>query len=557
MRMIFKTFLVVTILLLMTDSAFAGGIHFSQPSINGRDVTDKTPFPVGKDQQVELCFNMEGYSYSGRTYEPSYAVFDVAELSSSGKVQQGTTFFVKRFDRLASRDYDENEFEIRHCAYFKTPVRFGLYVIRYRSVLMFPSDFHVHRVDEHEMGFYAQRHIKNYPHVFQTLARFQVLEHPQEDSDSLVSTYLHLDGKVPAVGAHVESGLNRPPVVFSWFNKPEKKDAEYRYRLYPIEPDWSIWSSESKATYHFIWPGAYRFQVVTRVRSTSGQWIEGKQAEYQFFLEKPLIAKPILKASQGIVAGHTSINLTNLYQRSRALLIGVTEYEDKQFGPLPYITADVDHLVSTLGRVGFDEVTPMKGSLTKTQITKAIDKFARSALKDERLLIYLSTHGFSDSLDRNKGYIVSTDCHTDQPTTCLSLQELNSILEPVLRAGNKPIRHLLILLDSCSSGLGVIAKSGRYDEFPVAAKDGAHLITAGLADQKAEQDPNLGMSTFTYYLEKGLSGEADYTQDGVVSLSELLVYVRYNVANRTNGRQTPMMGRLSGAGEMIFPASKH
>jgi hypothetical protein len=60
------------------------------------------------------------------------------------------------------------------------------------------------------------------------------------------------------------------------------------------------------------------------------------------------------------------------------------------------------------------------------------------------------------------------------------------------------------------------------------------------------------MSTFTYYLAKGLSGEADLIDDGVISLTELMLYVRYQVAKKTDGQQTPMMGRLHGSGEMIF-----
>jgi uncharacterized caspase-like protein len=242
-----------------------------------------------------------------------------------------------------------------------------------------------------------------------------------------------------------------------------------------------------------------------------------------------LIAKPILKASQGTApAAVPATNLSELYTKSRALLIGVTGYKDKHFGPLPFTGADIDKLQTTLKTVGFDQVIPMKGSLTKAEIAKAIDQFARAAVKDERLLIYISTHGFADSLDRTKGYVVSTDCLIDQPTTCLSLQDMDSLLEPVLKADKKPVRHLLLLLDTCSSGLGVISKSGRFNELSVASKQGAHLMTAGLADQQVEQDPGLGMSTFAYYLAEGLSGKADYTQDGVVSLSELLVYVRYN-----------------------------
>jgi hypothetical protein len=37
-----------------------------------------------------------------------------------------------------------------------------------------------------------------------------------------------------------------------------------------------------------------------------------------------------------------------------------------------------------------------------------------------------------------------------------------------------------------------------------------------------------------------------------VTLTELLLYTRYNVAKKTKGAQTPMIGRLKGPGEMVF-----
>ena len=60
------------------------------------------------------------------------------------------------------------------------------------------------------------------------------------------------------------------------------------------------------------------------------------------------------------------------------------------------------------------------------------------------------------------------------------------------------------------------------------------------------------MSTFTYFLAEGLDGQADLTGDGVISISELLVYVRAKVATETKGAQTPSFGRLTGVGEMVF-----
>jgi uncharacterized caspase-like protein len=160
-----------------------------------------------------------------------------------------------------------------------------------------------------------------------------------------------------------------------------------------------------------------------------------------------------------------------------ALLIGVTAYEDQQFGPLPYIKTDVTRLETTLQGLGF-EVISHTGPFTKAQITRSIDQFTRAASKHERLLLYLSTHGFADSLDKSKGYVVSTDCHADQPSTCLSLQEVEGLLQPVLKADKNLVRHFLVLLDTCSSGLGVIAKSGRFNELSVASKEGRSIYSS-------------------------------------------------------------------------------
>ena len=86
------------------------------------------------------------------------------------------------------------------------------------------------------------------------------------------------------------------------------------------------------------------------------------------------------------------------------------------------------------------------------------------------------------------------------------------------------------------------------------------MISAGTSDQTTDIDKDLGMSVFTHFLAKGLSGEADYTEDDVVTVTELFIYVRYEVANhmyRKHGlAQTPDWGRISGSGEMIFDLAR-
>jgi hypothetical protein len=70
-----------------------------------------------------------------------------------------------------------------------------------------------------------------------------------------------------------------------------------------------------------------------------------------------------------------------------------------------------------------------------------------------------------------------------------------------------------------------------------------------LCNEKAE----LGNSLFTYFLIKGLRGEADTDGDGVVTIKEVYDYVYEKTKEATSGVQHPQMeGRLLGA----FPVSR-
>ena len=118
----------------------------------------------------------------------------------------------------------------------------------------------------------------------------------------------------------------------------------------------------------------------------------------------------------------------------------------------------------------------------------------------------------------------------------------------------KRVRQVLLAIDSCFAGLGIISKSAGVPDFSrLAAASGAYMLTAGMADQVAEIDPQLKMSTFTHYLAKGLTGDASlFDRNGIITLTELFLYVQYNVAKQTGSRQIPMLGRLQGNGEMLF-----
>jgi hypothetical protein len=57
---------------------------------------------------------------------------------------------------------------------------------------------------------------------------------------------------------------------------------------------------------------------------------------------------------------------------------------------------------------------------------------------------------------------------------------------------------------------------------------------------------------FCRFCHRGSSRQGGLLRNGVVSVGELLVYVRGEVARVSNGQQTPIMGRSNGGGEIIF-----
>src|SRR5262249_37958731 len=172
---------------------------------------------------------------------------------------------------------------------------------------------------------------------------------------------------------------------------------------------------------------------------------------------------------------------------------------------------------------------------------------------NDRLFVYFSTHGFYDPLLPTDGYLATTDCMKNKPSSrCMRLNDLETHADRAL--SGKKVRQVLFAVDSCFAGLGIVRKSASAPDLTqLAVPNGAFMLTAGMANQLAQIDQQLGMSTFTYFLSEGLKGKAEILgNNGVITLTELSLYVQYEVARHTDSQQIPMLGRIKGDGEMLF-----
>ncbi len=68
--------------------------------------------------------------------------------------------------------------------------------------------------------------------------------------------------------------------------------------------------------------------------------------------------------------------------------------------------------------------------------------------------------------------------------------------------------------------------------------DNFTVITASHADHISSSSPDLKHGIFSYYLMKGMEGDADANKDGKITLGEMQTYLVENV-----GRQAGMMNR--------------
>jgi hypothetical protein len=150
------------------------------------------------------------------------------------------------------------------------------------------------------------------------------------------------------------------------------------------------------------------------------------------------------------------------------------------------------------------------------------------------VFVYYAGHG-APSIKEKKGYLVPADASPDYI-------EINGYPLDVFYAnlGKVPARSLTIVVDACFSGEtpDIAGKVSTFlrDASPLTIKPfteelppNATVMTAASGSQIASWYPDKRHSLFTYYLLKGLKGEADGNQDKAVTLSELDSYVRSRV----------------------------
>ena len=251
-----------------------------------------------------------------------------------------------------------------------------------------------------------------------------------------------------------------------------------------------------------------------------------------------------------------------------AVIIGVGGYENSAVPRLRYSVADADAIYQTLLSSGFKKENILlltdktERKPTLRNIKWALGTFlARSAHKDDLVMIYFAGHGASEvdqrGIERDglSKYLVPVDADPDDLySTALPMDEMQNVLARI------EAERVTVFLDACYSG----AAGGRtfasnktravnVDEIfldRLTRAKGRAIVTASRPSELSIELAELGHGIFTYYLVRGLQGYADTNRDGIVSLQELYEYLAQEVSRKSRqvgGNQHPMLkGELEG-----------
>jgi len=250
--------------------------------------------------------------------------------------------------------------------------------------------------------------------------------------------------------------------------------------------------------------------------------------------------------------------------KTYALVVGISHYEfaNQGINNLQYSGADAMSFADFLakprggGLQSPNDLTVLpEQDATPDAIRRGLDAVLQKAKGNDTVVLFFAAHGAVAATrvdpDTNKtayeGFILTYHSTTDDlSNSAVSMDDIRSLV--LKNLGH--LKRVLLYVDVCHAAqIGVIEDASRINEMILAVL-GTKPNTLGIfmASRPNElafeaQQYGDGHGAFTYFLLRGLNGDADLPPtgngDGVVTAIELLKYVKDNVGVATRDNQHP------------------
>jgi uncharacterized caspase-like protein len=248
-------------------------------------------------------------------------------------------------------------------------------------------------------------------------------------------------------------------------------------------------------------------------------------------------------------------------------VIGVSNYQDTRIPSLRYATKDAQAFYDWLtspdgGKYALARVKLLVDeNATANGIRKSLFEWLGQALEEDIVTIFFAGHGSPQSPDNLENlFLLPFDTQYDSvATTGFPMWDIETALKRFIKA-----KKVIVVADACHAGgvgqaFDVARRAGRgVNTVSISSNlqnlsrigDGICIISAADDSQFSQESKKWGggHGVFTYYLLRGLKGEADYSKDRRVTLGEIVPYLSEQVRRATRNAQSPTVaGRFDPA----------
>lgn len=255
-----------------------------------------------------------------------------------------------------------------------------------------------------------------------------------------------------------------------------------------------------------------------------------------------------LWSQRGIVP--TNLNKTNKSAITKALIIGISDYESNSITDLQYAHRDalamVDYL-ETLSQIKKPDIQLLiNEQATRGAIQVALNRLYYNTNEDDVILIYFAGHGDVESNQiSQKGYLLLHDTPSKgYAFGALKISDLQDVISTITQVNKSKV---LLITDACRSGNLTgnyingqqITNNAIQNQF----KDATKILSCQSTELSLEgKQWGGGRGIFSYYLIKGLEGEADSDSDGLIRLYEIERYLQNTIKGENLSQpQTPIV----------------
>jgi hypothetical protein len=254
------------------------------------------------------------------------------------------------------------------------------------------------------------------------------------------------------------------------------------------------------------------------------------------------VSRP-LADSRPIVAALNPAKVKRQQERDAvAIVIGIADYKNLPRADFANDDARVfyDYAIRALGVKPENIKLLVDADADEVGIYRAFKTWLPSRVSSTTdVYVYYSGHGLPTA-DGQGLYVLPQRADKDFiDKTAITQAEINAAIEAA-----KP-KSVTIFLDACYSGQARTGETLLAGARPVSLRaatsvfpDSFTVITASKADQISSSSPELKHGIFSYYLMRGMEGDADANRDGKITAGEMQAYLAETVS-----RQAGMMNR--------------